>query len=339
MIQELLRPIAICVVGLLFGGTYTSLSAQDVKSASDAESRTFEVGPFAKPGVAVQVDFQAFADSSLGQQIIAAALKMAGDQLGQERDVMGAIRESLGFDPFTQNIKIRMSILDIEDSLNDTHVMLTMAKSTGNLEGMLLAAPGYESKSVSGQTVHSLDIDGQQVFIAFGQATSGDKQVAVSSSQAAVVAMMKTPMDTKSPLASNMQWKVPAGQFLVVAPSQIPNELVEDTPLKNITPLISSAFLSLGQHEDMLKATFRLDAIEEPKALQIQQLAQGIVAMASLFQNEIAEELDGDEMADIVVPVLQSMKVERSKNSVNVSTQVPTNAVIEFLRAEAGLPL
>ncbi|MCG8648590.1 MAG: hypothetical protein MI861_02085 [Pirellulales bacterium] len=292
----------------------------------------------AAPVLTVQVDFSAFVKSQFGSMLIQAGSMLAAEEMEKDpQEAIKALIKSIGFDPLEQDIKLTAVIADLEEPLDGLQLDIQFKNSTGNLEGLLLAVPGYRSSRHDDHTVHTVTIDNQDIFIAFHTDPSGKKQVFVSGSQSDVTRRLDALGDESASDAA--AWKMPEGQFVNVQLTSLPADLIEDTPLTNIAQLINESSLSLGEADNDLVAQVTLTATEEERAIQLQQLAQGAVAMVGLFREEIRQELADEASADTVLPVLDQISVQRVGKTVTIQTKVSKTAVVLFLREEADLPL
>ncbi|MEL6106506.1 MAG: hypothetical protein AAFU85_10730 [Planctomycetota bacterium] len=285
----------------------------------------------------VQMDIGEFVQSEFGETLIRAASGLMSEELGKDPDeAVAAVKESLGFDPVEQELRAFVTIRDIEDPLNGLVIHAEFKDSTGNLEGLLLAAPEYDSFKLGGQTIHTLSVDGQDVFIAFATSKSGSKRVVASASKDDVVDALKTLGDRNAQLG----WSVPDGQFLSVKMASLPFDASDvPPPVATLTSMLDQLGFSIGEQDGDLSMRLVFDTSEEEKAMQLQQLVQGAVAMISLFSEQIREELDDEETASSVLNAAQQIVVERDGSSVEMKLSIPMAIVIQFLREEADLPL
>ena len=302
-----------------------------------ASARDWTAEKEGDPVVAVHVDVGAFANSEVGQLLLEAGTKIAAGEMEKDPDeVMDAVIKSLGFNPFEQDAKLTARISDLEEPLDGLQLTLQLKNTTGNLEGFLLAAPGYRSGKHGDQTIHTVDLDGEEVSIGFHTSGSGTKRIVAASSHEIVTDAMDA-LEKPNASADN-EWKMPDNQFIHVQLMSLPEELSEEPPISGIAQLLRESSLSLGEIDEDLQFKITLVAKEKEKAVQLQQLAQGVVAMASLFKEEIREELD-DEGAESVLGILDQITIDREGTKVTVQSRIPRDTMIRFLREEADLPL
>ena len=283
----------------------------------------------------VQIDIGRFMKSEIGDTLVQAAAGLMAEELGKDsEEALKAVKESIGFDPIEQELRAYITISNLDEPLKGMKLQAEFKNSTGNLEGLLLAAPKYGSMKHEGTTVHSVAVDDEtSVFVAFPSAKSGKKRVIASNSKDAVTQTI----DEGS--TGELGWAVPEGQFLSIKLGAMPEEINEVPPLAALSSLLDHVAISIGEVEESLSIQLELHASEEEKAAQLQQLAQGAVAMVSLFSEPIREELDDDETATSVLNAAEQMVVDREGTTVRVKLDLPMSIIMQFLKEEAGLPL
>ncbi|MEM9645305.1 MAG: hypothetical protein AAF989_09945 [Planctomycetota bacterium] len=317
--------ISAFAIGLLVGAITLAGPLRAEDTASDGGS------------LSVELDLGAFSDSQIGKQLIEAGTILAADEMDKDpEEAMEALVKSIGFDPFEQQARLTAVISDLEDPVDGLQLALRLKNTTGNLEGLLLAAPGYRSEKHGEHTIHAVSLDDEEVFIAFHVSSSGERRVLASGTKSGIAQSLDSVNGRSA--SDNTSWKMPAGQFMNVKILSLPNELLDETPLTTISQMVSGTSLSLGEESDDLVIRVTLVAADGEKATQIQQLAQGAVAMVGLFKDEIRDELD-EEVSRGVIPVLDQIRVERQDNVINIQTRIPQALVTQFLREEADLPL
>ncbi len=324
MFQKFTFP-AIARAGAILGCLGLSILTCPPKAVSATEP--------SEPAVSIQVDLDGFGKSKIGGLLIQAGTKIAAAEMDKDPDeAMSAVVEALGFDPLKQEARLAIDVLDIEDPLNGLTAVLSLKNSTGNLEGLLLAVPGYKSLSQEDRVIHSLSPDGRaSYFIAFDNNATGEKRIFAAASLEGLLEKLRT--------QSGGLVALPKGQFANIQLLSPPTEMIEETPLAALVDLLQATSVSIGEEGNDLVIRISLTADDEEKANQLQQLAQGVIAMVSLFKEEISQELDDEETAKQMLSVIKQIKVQREGANVTVETRVPEQTIINFLREEAELPL
>ena len=295
--------------------------------------------PKTESAVTIQVDLAEFGKSKIGGLLIKAGSSLAAKELEQDPDqAIKSVHKSLGFDPIEQEIKLVVRVGNLHSPEEDVLAVAELKDTTGNLEGFLLAAPGYQSRKHNGHNVHHIDTGDQRVTVAFHTAPQGKKHVIASFSEDVVTRLLDQ-IDSGASSQHLGAKTLPAGRFIDVDLSQVPTELLSDTPMQHISELLRNASLMIGEADDALTAQLLLEASSDEKATQLQQLAQGVVAMTALFKEPIRKELDQEENAEEIMEILDGLSVERKGEKVSIEVSVPEPMVIRFLKEEADLPL
>lgn len=296
-----------------------------------------------EPVVAVHLDLSNFAQSKLGKLLVKAGTTLAAEEMQKDPDeAMDALMKSIGFNPIEQEVKLRATVVDLENPIDGMRLDAMLKDSTGNLEGLLLAAPGYRSQEHGDHTIHSANLDGQEIFLAFLDSANGAKHVIAAKSQVIVTDAIDA--SNRGERMDETALTMPDGQFLRISVLELPEEVGDTPPLSGIASIVRHGSLSVSEeasrgNENELVAKITLATTNEEQSAQLQQLAQGAVAMIGIFKDEIRRELESDEVAQRVLPILDGIEVRRDGTKVHVVARMPEDLLIEFLREEADLPL
>lgn len=283
----------------------------------------------------VQIDIGAFAETKLGSKILKLTQKMATEELGSdEAEFMQKIEETLGFNPLEEVQTLTVVGSDYEDPEEDLSVVLQMRKTTGNLEGMMLGLPGYESTEEGDLTIHSAKQDDMKAFAAIHEADDGNKRIVVATSKSNLMDLL-SPNDAASRFQRQVSWTVPEGTFAQLQIIKFPEEMMDVDAARNVVKLLENVSLLIGEKGSNFTADLLLTTTSDKKAEQIQQLVQGLKAMVGLFEDEIGD----DEEAKMALELLKGVKIKRDGKSVSIAAKVPEEIILHFLREEADLPL
>jgi len=277
----------------------------------------------------VQLDLDAFRASRVGSQLFEAATQAAMNELGDDEEKLDQVREALGFDPLTEIHGFTLFGSDFDSPEDDLQVVIRMGKTTGNLEGMVLALPEYESSDYGDHIIHSAQPDDDmQVFAVIYEDNDGNHSVVAATRRAAVEKML----DTMSEEISVAPQLAP-GAFLSVNILELPMDQIGDGPQENIAKLLRQISLTVSEADENFAIHLSLSTEDEQKAEQLRQMAQGVVAMIGFVQDE------GDDDLKMVQELLRGLTVQRDEATITLDLEIPTEKVIEFLREEADLPL
>ncbi len=281
----------------------------------------------------VQLDLGRFRDTEVGQRLITATQKMAQQELSSSAsdvDFMAKMEETLGFNPLEEIKTITVLGGDYERPEKNMQVVVQMGRTSGNLEGLILAAPGYQSKTVGEMTIHSVqpDSNGPQIHAAIVDGSNGNKTLVAATSEADLRRLAES-----SPGSDGSS--MPTGAFVHVQVMELPDQIPTDEPPGHIVKMIENVSLTIGSEDDSFVVVAALSVDDEQRAEQMLQLAQGAKAFVGMFE----EEFEGDEEMQMLLPLLDSLEVGRESTTVEIKAMVPEAMVIEFLRNEADLPL
>lgn len=275
----------------------------------------------------VQVDLQSFRATRLGSKILDSVQEMVSVEM-EGKDVEQKVEEALGFDPFEeiQSIVIRGS--SFESPEEGLEIMVQLDETTGNLEGLMLALPGYEEKEVDGHTVYGFGEGDMHGFATISETKRGKKAVLAATSQPRLMGLLG---DSKDWSTKDLD----KGGFLQVKILELPDEVYQQEQAANVAKMLQSLVVNVGQSGDEIELSCVLTAQKKKQAEQILQLAQGAKAFVSLFK----EQIGSDEDAQMVMSLLNAVEVDRDGTEVTIQAHLPEKMVVDFLREEADLDL
>ena len=232
-----------------------------------------------------------------------------------------ALVEAVGFDPRTSV----QEIVIFGDSFEPTSAsaIANLGESRGNIEGWLLAAPGYQSEEVEGTIVHSIEVDDKEIPRLWCAIPDGQSKnyVLVAGFNADRVRALVDQVKNDStdsiakPLADN--------SFLTLSVSDLskaPIEIDEDEPGSAIIKTIQSVVLNVGMEGNLFNSNCQITTDSAARAEQLNQLIVGMKAMVQLAMPQ--KEPETKELMKCV----NNLTAEYTKGS-NI---VETNFAIEF---------
>ncbi|MCA9129089.1 MAG: hypothetical protein KDB22_18505 [Planctomycetales bacterium] len=279
----------------------------------------------------LQVDLNAFRQTELGKRLLEVTTKMAQEEIGDNsQDVMAKVTEAIGFDPLEEVHSLTVIGSSYERPEKSLRAILQLGKTTGNLEGLLLALPGYDFQEMDGITVHAVNEGDQRAFITFDTAENGDKRVLAATSAQAIQEMLKHAANGETAVASPA-----ADSFVNMRVLKFPDEVYHLEQSANVAKLLKAVSATIGEQDGNYVIKISLVASDEKRAEQIQQLVVGAKALISLLQDEIGD----DEEAKLAISILQGASVKTEGKEVTIIASIPEKMIINFLREEADLPL
>ncbi len=142
----------------------------------------------------LQVDLQALKSSKVGSSLFEMAKKAAMEEVGKNIDSKDVstekIKEVLGMDPFEEIQGIVICASDYEKPEKSLLGMVRLKKTTGNIEGLLLALPGYEKSEHRNYEIHAASPgEDAKVFGAIHKNAAGNKTLILGANKSSVTGL------------------------------------------------------------------------------------------------------------------------------------------------------
>jgi|GEM_PF-3525378 len=290
----------------------------------------------------VRLNVAAVQDTKVGSKLIRAVKRLAAEEIGDDLDpekAFESFEEALGFDPMEEVRSIRLFGNSFEDPEKGIQAVIEMKNTTGNVEGLLLALPGYDSSEHGKHAIHSVAPDDKHRAFGAIHETS-PKHIVIATNKDRVEDMLDSLDDRRSSSPSDRERDRKSSRdgasLVAVRLLQLPKQLEDmDGPPKTILKMVKQASLHIREYGEDLEVEVNVEADTEKHAEQIHQLAKGAAAMVSLA----SETEEDEEELQMVARVLETLETEHDGNSVNMSVKLPQELVLEFLREEADLPI
>jgi hypothetical protein len=295
-------------------------------------AQTGRTSAFDDAQVVVEFNLEQFRSTELGGKIMAfakdQAIRAIEEQGAGEAPSLEDVNNFLGFNPFEEIRGAVIAIDDMENPEENLVAIVQLGETTGNIEGLVLGLPGYESTKEGGITVHSADVDGQKIFGAIN-ALGKNKAIVVAPSKDRLKSAMGQVGDVRKLAGTSSQ-----APFVRVTVNKLPADLIGDGPQSNVAKLLKSIELTVAENGDELAAILSIGTDNTEQAEQIRQMADGLKAMLGFAMSQAEE----DEDLKRVIELAKGLKVSSDENRVNASLSIPVELVLEFLRKEADLP-
>jgi hypothetical protein len=287
----------------------------------------------------LRLDLQAFRATALGSKLFDIAKHRAQQELSGGADGKGPdldkIHEMLGFDPFTEVQAILVSASGYERPEQSLVVSVDMGKSTGNLEGLILALPGYAAEEYGKYTIHSAAPEKDaHVFGAIHTDAQGDKTVLVAAQRESVIRFLDQ-LDGKS--AGDDSFKTiellsAETSTLALEVLKLPTEMVGDGPQANVVKVVQKVSLRIGESGGDVSIRISLATQTEQQAEQLRQMAQGLMAGLDFAQSANP---DDDDLKN-VQRIVRNIKVAGEGSSLKVSLTVPAADLNKVIDEQLG---
>jgi hypothetical protein len=285
---------------------------------------------------AVHVDVAVFRKTPLGSKLfdllretaVKEIVKKEGDEETPEK-----IKGVLGFDPFDEIRGFTLVGSDYEHPEKNLALVVEMGKTTGNLEGLLLSLPGYQSSSHGDYLIHSAAPDGPRVFGAVHTDSAGLKTIAVASSVEDIPQLLDA-IDGKA-ISQRLNLRQAENCILSLRVDELPMNQLEPGPPSNVARLMQQVAVVVTDQAGDFDCKLIVTAKQENQAEQLQQMAQGLVAMVAFVNPDKGEE----EKIKALQQLVQGVQVERKGSDVILNVKVSGDLVRQFLIHEANLSL
>lgn len=266
----------------------------------------------------VNFDLQRFRETHLGQQILDMARKeMANAVEGGSEET---IAEALGFDPLLETQRIIVMGSTFDDPVEDLCIVMVLGNTAGNVEGLVLAAPGYQSSEHGDYVIHEVHEDEMEAFAAVHSGRS--KSIVAAGKRERLIEVLDW-MDNGGRLAEK---RPENGAFIQVSVNELPMSEFPDGPPANIAKMIRSIDLMLIPKNEDFQVKLRAESKDEQTAKQLQQLVQGAVALVGLAKEEI-----GEQEGEMLVRVAESLDASSEGSTIEVNLTISQEVVTELL--------
>lgn len=272
----------------------------------------------------VQIDVGQLKASKLGSQLIDFAKSQAQEEMGDKLN-WEDVQKSLGFDPIEEITSINVAT-SFESPDTSAVVSVNFKNTTGNLEGLMLATPNYETTKIDNHTVHSADLDGKRIYAVIVSNPQGGKTAHLSLNQSNI----KQILDSKTTQTLSSSDLIQKGKIVQVNVKDFPVQMLGDGPHTNIVKLIKGLNLAAGETSNDFEIDLNITVVDEERAEQIRQVAEGLMGALSLATSMDNEDQDLAKIKDIV----KSLNAKRSGDKVNVNLVVDGDQVTQAIANE-----
>ncbi len=266
---------------------------------------------------------KAFA-SPIGQRV----LQMVESKEPDKYDDLLKLSEAIGLDPTTDIGEVVVFGDGFDET--DVTVIASLGTTTGNLEGWILAAPGYRSEDLDDNTqLHSMRLErkDRRAWFALPQhSPSGNFILVGSLDQNRTVDLAQQVLNGNASPSPNPLQGDSVLSFFVNDLSAVPMKINEDDPGSALVRIIQRIGLNVASDNEQLDVAVNITANNPAKARQLSQLLTGLKAMLQLA--------DEDEVKRIA-SIVEQMVVSHSEGQPEVqATMSVTYEVLEDLIQE-----
>jgi hypothetical protein len=273
----------------------------------------------------LEMDVAAMSRTALGQQL--------WQRVDQQVQVQ-TLSDAAGFD-ITEGIG-RVTVSGRGEDPSTVLFRAQLPRGPGNLAGLLLAAPGYQSEQVGGTLVHSIRTDEQRpgaerIFVVIdGGGDLGDEpaRLIAAHSGDAAAAFADRPDADEALLDDTTQGTLIALEVgnLAAAADAAP----QHSALLRMTQRLR---LEMGSDDGMAQARAMVWVDDESRARQVQQLTQGLLAMAQLAAGSAPADTPEGQALQAVARMAGDASVQRDGAMIRLQVQTPADELGELIDA------
>ena len=280
----------------------------------------------------IQIDLAAIKQTKLGAMLFSLAKKKAIEELGKKgRDEAGLakLKEMLGMDPFEEIQTITLSSAEYENPENSMLAIVRLKKTAGNLEGLLLGMPEYESSEYKNHQIHSATPDKKmRVFGAIHGKDNQNRTIILTPNKSKIESVLDE-LDRNSGLDESEPSLVRLQLF------EIPTDKIGRGPQANIAKLVKTFILEVEDANEDIGLTAKLTTETDKQAEQVQQMAQGVIAMVDFAQTIDSDDKDLKKIREMLV----GLKATRDGTDVQVSLMLNAAKIAYAIAKELNLEL
>ncbi len=252
---------------------------------------------------------------------------------GEEAPDLEKIEEMLGFDPFEELRGITIASSDYENPEKSMMAVVELGKNSGNIEGLVLGLPGYESEEYRKHQIHSASPeDGKKIYGAIHGGDSSNKSIVLSTSKSSVTELLDH-MDGKGGKNDSYREITLSGEgktLLSLEILELPKEVGEG-PQANIAKIVDGLSLQVSENDGDFGIGMLLTTSTEKQAEQLRQMAQGLIAMVDFAQSMDPEDDDLKKFQELAHDLKATREGTSVKVGLNLAAEKVKSAIEEAL--------
>ncbi len=209
--------------------------------------------------------------------------------------------------------------------------MVRLKKSSGNLEGLALGLPGYQSLKHGEHEFHSATPnDSNRVYGAIHGEGDQDRTLVLSPS----LDTMHDALDDLDEQDDNAPESKEGGLVLAsLDVFEMPEELAKRGPQSAVAKIIKSLSLAVEQSDENIRIAVNLSTENHKQAEQLKQMASGLVAMIDLAQSMDNDDRDLQQLREAILAV----NSEAEENEVRIRVDLDANNIMNAALKELHL--
>lgn len=248
----------------------------------------------------IQIDLSAIKQTKLGAMLFDLAKKKAIEELGKEgggEAGLTKLKEMLGMDPFEEIQSITISSAEFENPEKSMLAIVRLKKTAGNLEGLALGLPEYQSNEYKNHQIHSAAPESKmRVYGAIHGKVDQDKTIVLAPNKSTVESVLDE-------LSGNSNAALSEGSSPLVRVQlfEIPKDKIGEGPQANIAKIVKTVSLDVEDAKEDIAFSAKMTTETDKQAEQVRQMAQGVIAMIDFAQSMDSDDKDLKKIREMLV--------------------------------------
>lgn len=291
----------------------------------------------------IHIDFNAIKQTKIGAILFDVAKQKALEEIdrGGDREVaLNRIKQTLGLDPFEDIQSITLSTDDLDEDSESAVAVVRLRKSAGNLEGLALNLPEYDTEEHEQHTIHSARMPqskgNRKIFGTVHGEKDQDRTIVLSPELTAVKSKLNELDSAGEELYANEGASGKANSKLVeMRVLEIPMEKIGRGPQAAVAKIITSFTADLTCDDESIVATAMTTTQNEKQAEQLQQMSNGLMAMIDLAQSMEPNDKDLRQIREVVCNFESTV----ADNHVTLTLSLNSEKILQAISKEMGIDL
>ena len=281
----------------------------------------------------VQIDLNAIKQTKLGAMLFELAKKKAIEEVGKDGgDEVGLakIKEMLGMDPFEEIQSITLAAGEFEHPEKSLLAIVRLKKTAGNLEGLVLGLPDYETIDYKKHQIHSSVPDKKmRVYGAFHGKIDQNRTLVLTPNKSTLESVLDT-LDS----SSNAELAASETPLVRLHLFEIPTDKMGDGPQANIAKIVKTFMLDIEDSNEDIAFTAKMSTETDKQAEQVRQMAQGLIAMVDFAQSMDSNDKDLKKVREMLVGLTATREGTDVEVSLTLSAAKIASAIAEELHLD-----
>ncbi len=267
----------------------------------------------------IQIDVAAIKQTKLGAMLFSLAKKKAIEELGKEgggEAGLTKLTEMLGMDPFEEIQSVTLSSTEYEHPEKSMLAVVRLKKTAGNLEGLALGLPEYQSTEYKKNQIHSAAPDKNiRIYGAIHGKDDQSRTIILTPSKSTIESVLDE-LDSRPSTGSN-EGKSPLVRLQLF---EIPKDKIGEGPQVNIAKIVKTLMLDIEDANEDIAFTAKMSTETDKQAEQVRQMAQGVIAMIDFAQSMDSNDKDLKMLREMLVGL------KATRDGVDVQVGLTLNA-------------